>query len=631
MKVQHTTLTRCIRAFERYNAAKRKFMYDCDPVGARVVLELLPLLLHVNHPSLPGYVGDDCPCGVNRMAWSMDDLRETGAFFSSRFKLADLRGVLPKKRMIEGIYTIGSVGSLAQTRDSDYDIWIVVDSDKIGAHGMVKLRSKLRRIQRYLVARFVIDIHFFLMDVKDIRSNDFGSISQEGSGTAMKSLLKEEFYRTMTLVEGCIPVWWVVPAGSDEGGYDEVRGMLLADPRDADADFIDMGDVEATGEHELIGAALWQMHKALDDPLKSVLKMALIVSSMNDAVKVQPLCNILRKDVQDPPRDVVVDPYLYVLRRVENHYGALGDTKSVELLRKCFYLKVCPGIRPADLVRMERNDKASIMVDVVKSWGWSLHAVTALNAFENWDVERYRSFGDDIHSFLKMTTVKLIRMARNISHETSIDEDIEVEVLRRRIEAFYVAKKGKIEAEKRVKKREPAYRDLYFAYKKGRWSIFEHMPSGDAQSVMSADRVVEILAWLVYNRRFDASTAFHMVPNPTGVVLPDIQDLLWKLIRIIPEAASIGLDRSSLMEDKYASIIVVIGNMECPESRHIIREIDILYMNTWKELFCVYLAPEQLKGWMARMRRQRTEVHIWLPREAYISGLTGNLASMVSA
>ncbi|HPC47144.1 MAG TPA: class I adenylate cyclase, partial [Deltaproteobacteria bacterium] len=474
-------------------------------------------------------------------------------------------------------------------------------------------------------------IHFFLMDLEDIRANDFGAVSQEGSGSALKSLLKEEFYRTMTLVEGCVPLWWVVPAGSGIGAYREIMNAVLSKRDVRDAEFVDMGDLVAVSERELMGAALWQMHKALDDPLKSVIKMALIVSTMDTRRETEPLCNVLKRDVQDgSDLTGVVDPYLYVLRRVEDHYGAEGDDRTVDLLRKCFYLKVSPNIRPLDLVRMERNDKASIMVDVVRSWGWSLHAASTLNRFETWDVDLYRSFGDDIHSYLKKTTVQLIRKARTISIEASIDEDIEVEVLRRRIEAFYVTKHGKIEAEKRVKKREPAYRDLYFVFRDGRWSIFERMPAGAAEPVMAADRVAGILAWLVYNKRFDASTAFHMVPNTTGVVLSDIQALLWKLNRVLPDAASIGLDRASLMEDKYAALMVVVGNMECPDTRYHIRELDIVYMNTWKELFCISMKPEQLRGWMARMRKPVTDVHLWLPKEAFVSGLTTNLASLVS-
>ncbi|HPI92898.1 MAG TPA: class I adenylate cyclase [Deltaproteobacteria bacterium] len=628
----NTSITSGHKAFTLYNRYKKEIMYKCDPVGARVILEFLPLLIHISHPSLPGYIEkEDCPCGVKLMDWPAKTLKEVGSFFSSRIKLGDMRDYLPRECEIEGLFTIGSVGSLAQTRESDYDIWVVVDARKMDPSRLKTLDLKLKLLKRWISSKFALDIHFFLMDLQDIRANNFGSVSQEGSGTALKSILKEEFYRTMTLIEGRVPLWWIVAPEEGPEGYDQVRRMVQAGSDGETQKFIDMGNISAIPEQELLGAALWQMHKALDDPLKSVLKMALVASYLDTPKKDSLLCNMLKKDVFDTSRGEIVDPYFHVLRRVEDYYGSRGDDQTVELLRKCFYLKVNPNIRGTDLIKIEKDDKPSIMVDIVKAWGWSLHTFSELNGFTEWGVDMYRKFGDDIHSFLKLTTVQLIRRAKTYMINSALEEDVEVEVLRRRIEAFYVSKDGKVESEKRVKKKEPAYRDLYFAYRRNRWSIHERTPGPNGgEPIMESDRVVRILAWLVYNKRFDASTAFHMIPNTSRVVLSDIQSLLLKLGGVIPDAGSIGLDRSSLMEDKYARFVVVVGNMECPDSQHSIREVDVLFLNTWNEFFCIHLRPEQIGPWMARMKRNSTEVTIWLPKEGNTKFLTQALVSLIS-
>jgi adenylate cyclase len=116
------------------------------------------------------------------------------------------------------------------------------------------------------------------------------------------------------------------------------------------------------------------------------------------------------------------------------------------------------------------------------------------------------------------------------------------------------------------------------------WRISEESPGMNGSIPLESERVVKIVAWLIYNKRFDASTAFHMIPNTSKVMLSDIQSLLWKLTVLIPDANSIGLDRSSLMEDKFPKQMVIIANMECPDSMHSIREVDV-YINTWNELF----------------------------------------------
>ena len=56
MKDLELKLTKAAKAFLNYNSYKQAIMVDNDPAGAQVILRLLPLLLHINHPDLPGYL-----------------------------------------------------------------------------------------------------------------------------------------------------------------------------------------------------------------------------------------------------------------------------------------------------------------------------------------------------------------------------------------------------------------------------------------------------------------------------------------------------------------------------------------------------------------------------------------------
>jgi adenylate cyclase class 1 len=631
MKELETGLSTSIKAFTNFNRYKKGVMLRTDPVGARIILDLLPILLHINHPSLPGYMEHvDCPSGIKCMEWPANTIKELAPFLSSRINLGNMKEFIPRNKEIEGLFTIGSVGSLAQTRESDYDIWVVVNAERIEPERLKFLERKLKLIKKWITSKYVIDLHFFLMDVEDIRNNDFGSVSQEGSGSALKTILKEEFYRTMALIEGRIPLWWVIPPDSGSVDYPKIQSGLGSIPGIETGDIIDLGDLDYIPEQELLGAALWQMHKALDDPLKSVLKMALVATYLDSSGRDQLLCKALKKELHQGAKGYIIDPYVQILNRVEEYYSVRGDYKTVDLLRKCFYLKVNANIRSNDLLKVDQEDKSSMMIDIIKSWGWSLRTIKELNNFLEWGVEKYRELGDEIHAYLKLTTVLLIRKAKSFLVNTALDEDVEVEVLRRRIEAFYVSKENKIECEKRVKKKEPAYRDLYFSYKNDLWSISERNNTHNDGHIIEANRVVKILAWLVYNKRFDASTAFHMIPNTSSVGLSDIQSLLWSLNALIPDANSVGLERSALMEDKNPKQMVIIANMECPDSMHSIKEIDMLYINSWNELFCVHLKPEQVRAWMGKMKDRSTKVNIWLPREGNTKYLAQALRSLIS-
>jgi hypothetical protein len=41
-----------IRAFTHYNRYKKRIMRVNDPLGSRVILDLFPLCIHINHPAL---------------------------------------------------------------------------------------------------------------------------------------------------------------------------------------------------------------------------------------------------------------------------------------------------------------------------------------------------------------------------------------------------------------------------------------------------------------------------------------------------------------------------------------------------------------------------------------------------
>ena len=101
----------CIRAFTHYNRYKKRLMGMNDPLGSRVILELFPLCIHINHPALPGYTGsDDCPCGIKCMDWPLGTIQSLSAFSPIRLKPGEFRNLVPRNREIEGLFTIGSVG-----------------------------------------------------------------------------------------------------------------------------------------------------------------------------------------------------------------------------------------------------------------------------------------------------------------------------------------------------------------------------------------------------------------------------------------------------------------------------------------------------------------------------------------
>ncbi len=250
----------------------------------RIFIDLLPLLFHINHPTLPGFAGSDTPIGI-------PDYAPTQAVLRLARKLS--RSFEYKKRArrrfhIQALYLMGSIGSIAHTRGSDFDIWLCHDPE-LDSAARDLLRLKARKIEAW-GKELNLEVHFFLMDVDAFRGGKLDTLSHESSGTTQPHLLLEEFYRTGVLLAGRYPVWWMVPP-EEEANYTRYVSMLFHKRFIDPLDCLDFGSLEAIPVEEFLGAAHWQLFKGIESPYKTILKLFLTEAYARDYPDIRWLCH----------------------------------------------------------------------------------------------------------------------------------------------------------------------------------------------------------------------------------------------------------------------------------------------------------------------------------------------------
>lgn len=92
------------------------------------LLRLLALCFHVNHPLLPGYVSDCTPAGVSGYE---PDASTLGAAQQLIRDFSCSTGRACASKPIHGLFLMGSLGTLAQTDQSDMDVWICLDRKSV--------------------------------------------------------------------------------------------------------------------------------------------------------------------------------------------------------------------------------------------------------------------------------------------------------------------------------------------------------------------------------------------------------------------------------------------------------------------------------------------------------------------
>jgi adenylate cyclase, class 1 len=239
--------------FLKYNEMRKHTFLELSPKDADIILYLVPWLLSVNHPACPGYIrGLKVPIQVANIHREQTILRKESAYkrlFSIQ-EDASLLKFSPQASLILGIYTIGSVGTIAQTEHSDCDIWLCIDKRTYDTHALQQLSQKVNILKNWLDTQLRLPTYFFICDLEDIRNCHFGQVDEESCGTTQKNILKEEFYRTMIVIAGRIPLWWICHDGEHPVAYGDVAKELSCDELESQ-DFVDLGDIE----HIKIGRA----------------------------------------------------------------------------------------------------------------------------------------------------------------------------------------------------------------------------------------------------------------------------------------------------------------------------------------------------------------------------------------
>ena len=187
-----------------------RFERSCQSLTERQqqFLTLIPLLFHVNHPLLPGYISNQVPCGVMHYLPQKYEIQLAKGFARSFHCPKELA---IKQPSIDALFVMGSPGTIAQNEISDLDLWICHRID-LSREQCELLQHKADLLTDWAKKNIHLTLHCFLMQSDAFKTEKNLSFNSEASGTAQYYLLLDEFYRTALWLAGKVPLWWFVPA-----------------------------------------------------------------------------------------------------------------------------------------------------------------------------------------------------------------------------------------------------------------------------------------------------------------------------------------------------------------------------------------------------------------------------------
>nr|WP_314267503.1 class I adenylate cyclase [uncultured Moellerella sp.] len=401
------------------------------------VYNLLPVLLHYHHPMLPGYVEGDVPHGVcfftpdpAQLNW----LNQFEKYLPAEVINLSANGELP----ITGIYSMGSTSSIGQSICSDLDIWVCHPSWFESGEKQL-LQQKCTLIEQWAAA-LGIEVTIFLIDENRFRHHTSGHLGGEDCGSTQHILLLDEFYRTAVRMAGKRLLWTMVPV-EEESHYDEYVMGLYSQGVLTPNEWLDLGGLSELSAAEYFGASLWQLYKSVDSPYKAVLKSILLESYSWDYPGGKLLALEFKQHLH--AGEIVsygLDSYCLMLERVTRYLIEIKDLTRLDLIRRCFYLKVCEKLSSGDPRSGWRHH---ILTQMVDAWGWDSQRLNILDERNQWKIERVREAHNELLDTMMQSYRNLIRFARRNNLSVSASPQ-DIGVLTRKLYAAFEALPGKV-------------------------------------------------------------------------------------------------------------------------------------------------------------------------------------------
>lgn len=495
--------------FLQFNDVKyKRFQQLIGNPGVRRVINSIPILLSVNHKRLPGYIDGDVPCGIA----SLKPESEAMKYLQGRFYVREIE-LRTRNPFIHMMAVMGSVGTIAYTKDSDFDYWVCIDRRTATPEKIDLFQKKVDAIQNWAMKEINLEVNIFVNDISNIKANIFAENREEAFGSIIGAVLKDEFFRSSIIIAGKTPFWWVLPRFVRDNEYEAFYQQVPEKEREEH--FVDLGNLYEISREDFIGAALFLIIKSLGNPFKSIIKLGLLEKYLFSPDNSPLLCqkvksNMLRGNLDNK----IIDSYILMFEEVYEYYAStVGDKALLKILRQNLYLKINPQLSRYIGVKDRQGlpYKVLVMFRYVKEWGWSGKEVKALDNFESWDYNRTMVFWNLVQKFMLLSYQKIAAQIPSMNLEEKVSAS-DFKLLSGKIKSHFAHDKNKIDNYITFKDT-PFESMLYVEPAAGsgmdadEWRLLKkNISAGDAgqATVLKTEKgLVRLLAWTAINQIFN--------------------------------------------------------------------------------------------------------------------------------
>lgn len=556
------TLRRLRDRFLTINQQRWNRAHSALPYSQQRVLEILPLVFHLNHPALPGYLDSDCPYGLGNYKPSSTAIKAARKL-ARTFSLKDEGKRQPD---LDAMFLMGSPGTLGHSAVSDLDVWLC-HRPSVPERGIRCLERKADKLTRWAKSRGV-DLHVFVFSAPDLRAGrQRAEVTGENCGSAQHFLLLDEFYRTSIHLAGAWPTWWLIPA-DNETDYDNCRRKLV-DFRFVDAeDYIDFGPVPSIPEAEFLGAGVWQLYKGIDAPWKSILKLVLIecyARTTDQGLLSGEFKRAVFRGETDADR---LDPYVMLYDRIEDLLAGPEVAARLDLIRRSLYLKA--GLPLTRIKASGEQWRPRLLRQLITRWGWPESTLAELDERERWRAEDVTALHRTVVNELTHGYRLLSKMARAHGEPAAISA-MDINLLGRKLYVAFQREAGKIEQINPGLVPSLAEENLAFRHQSDQggdangWLLYRDLENPAV--IRRSSNLAELMLWSYCNGLLTRSTRLGLRSGKGAASVGELQGIFRALAGFLPAPFAPAEPKALLQDARLLKNLLLVNVGIDPQAR----------------------------------------------------------------
>ncbi|HOO70156.1 MAG TPA: class I adenylate cyclase [Spirochaetota bacterium] len=574
--------------FQEYNKHKyERFQQLIINSTVRKIINAIPFLLSVNEKKLPGYVEGDVPYGIAR--YEPDE--ETKKFLQGKFHIHSI-ALKKEKPFIEMLAVMGSVGTIAYSKKSDFDYWVCIDKGSVTRAMLDNFQKKVDEIQKWAIKEMQLDVHLFINDIENVKDGIFAEDEDEAFGSTVGAVLKDEFFRSSIIIAGKTPFWWILPRFARDSDYEKIYAEMTEDFREQ---FLDLGNLYEISKTDFLGAALFQIIKSLGNPFKSIIKIGVLEKYLFGPEESPLLSQKVKSFIQRGDFDnKILDSYILMFEEVYDYYeSVLEDRQLLKILRQNLYLKIDPQLSKYLGIKNSQNlpYKVMVMFKYVKEWKWTGREVRELDNFDNWDYNKIIGFWTQVQKFMLLSYQKIAVQLPSINLEKKIS-DSDFKLLSRKIKTYFSSEDNKIDHY--ITFKDTPFESIIYiepsdtSIDTHEWRLYKRnteLSEQFATTTLKTDsNFIKLLAWTGINQIFNPTFSRLKIQSGYNRINPNlVVDLLTKIASLF-SGKGISLRNDYFLNPAFNLVNMVIINFNI-ENVDTIKTISYIYRTSWGESY----------------------------------------------